>query len=383
MAKRELCVPVICTGRWRESQSKDLSFVFVSVAQLALQPLRCSTFNPSPAALSCYAFRSFAAPRRDEMTEPEKLERGLGLLEATSLNMTFMIGIGPFVVIPFIIRAMNGPQCILAWVVGAALALVDGCVWAELGAAMPQAGGSYVFLREAYGPNRFGRLMSFLFIWQTLFQGPLSISSGALGFADYSLYLTAKMAAVNAWLGAHPRQFMFALANYNRLVAILLIVIAVVLLYRRRHDCLAHLRRRNSLQQRPRLHLPRRRLELLLDFFRRPRPRLRASNLQLPRLLQRLQPRRRDEKSRAQYSPRDFSFDFWHRRALFRIANVHSRRRSLAGSAEIALRRQLVRRTHLRAALGFARHSVDSRHRVRLRFLRHPWLFARSLCSRT
>ena len=167
------------------------------------------------------------------MTEPEKLERGLGLLEATSLNMTFMIGIGPFVVIPFMIRAMNGPQCILAWVIGAALALVDGCVWAELGAAMPQAGGSYVFLREAYGPNRFGRLMSFLFIWQTLFQGPLSISSGALGFADYSLYLTAKMAAVNAWLGAHPRQFMFALANYNRLVAILLIVIAVVLLYRR------------------------------------------------------------------------------------------------------------------------------------------------------
>jgi amino acid transporter len=118
------------------------------------------------------------------MTEPEKLERGLGLLEATSLNMTFMIGIGPFVVIPFMIRAMNGPQCILAWVVGAALALVDGCVWAELGAAMPQAGGSYVFLREAYGPNRFGRLMSFLYIWQTLFQGPLSISSGALGFAD-------------------------------------------------------------------------------------------------------------------------------------------------------------------------------------------------------
>ena len=179
------------------------------------------------------SFSFFCTTAAQQMSEPEKLERGLNLLEATSLNMTFMIGIGPFVVIPFIIRAMNGPQCILAWVVGAALALVDGCVWAELGAAMPQAGGTYVFLREAYGPNRFGRLMSFLFIWQTLFQGPLSISSGALGFADYSLYLTAKMAAVNAWLGAHPRQFMFALANYNRLVAILLIAVAVVLLYRR------------------------------------------------------------------------------------------------------------------------------------------------------
>src|SRR6202043_3658772 len=94
------------------------------------------------------------------MDEPEKLERGLGLLEATSLNMTFMVGIGPFIVIPFIIRAMEGPQCLLARVAGALLALLDGCVWAELGAAMPQAGGTYVFLREAYGANRFGRLMS-------------------------------------------------------------------------------------------------------------------------------------------------------------------------------------------------------------------------------
>ncbi len=167
------------------------------------------------------------------MSEPEKLERGLGLLEATSLNMTFMIGIGPFVVIPFIIRAMGGPQCLLAWVVGAVLAALDGCVWAELGAAMPQAGGSYVFLREAYGAKRLGRLMSFLYIWQTLFQAPLSISSGALGFADYSQYLTARISGVNAWLGAHPGQMLSATKSYNRSVAVLLIVIAVVLLYRR------------------------------------------------------------------------------------------------------------------------------------------------------
>src|SRR5208337_3059826 len=147
--------------------------------------------------------------RKHVMSEPEKLERGLGLIEATSLNMTFMVG------------AMGGPQCILAWVVGAVLAALDGCVWAELGAAMPQAGGSYVFLREAYGANRLGRLMSFLFIWQTLFQAPLSISSGALGFADYSLYLTGKALRVNAWLSVHPKQVVSALVNYNRAVAIL------------------------------------------------------------------------------------------------------------------------------------------------------------------
>jgi fructoselysine transporter len=167
------------------------------------------------------------------MSEPEKLERGLGLIEATSLNMTFMVGIGPFIVIPFIIRAMGGPQCILAWVVGAVLAALDGCVWAELGAAMPQAGGSYVFLREAYGANRLGRLMSFLYIWQTLFQAPLSISSGALGFANYSQYLAVKIPGVLVWLNAHILRASRILENYDRVVAVLLITAAVALLYRR------------------------------------------------------------------------------------------------------------------------------------------------------
>ena len=167
------------------------------------------------------------------MSEPEKLERGLGLLEATSLNMTFMVGIGPFVVVPFMIRAMHGPQCLIAWVGGAILALLDGCVWAELGAAMPQAGGTYVFLREAYGANRLGRLMSFLFIWQTLFQAPLSISSGALGFADYSMYLTGKIPAAQQYFLSHAQNLNLILGNYNRAVAVGLVLIAVLLLYRR------------------------------------------------------------------------------------------------------------------------------------------------------
>src|SRR3984957_16599578 len=175
----------------------------------------------------------FVCGGQQQMSQPEKLERGLGLLEATSLNMTFMVGIGPFIVIPLVVRAMGGPQCILAWIVGAVLALLDGCVWAELGAAMPRAGGSYVFLREAYGANRLGRLMSFLFIWQTLFQAPLSISSGALGFADYSIYLAMKIPGVTAWLNTHTDYTRWAVMNYDRVIAVLLIAIAVVLLYRR------------------------------------------------------------------------------------------------------------------------------------------------------
>lgn len=117
------------------------------------------------------------------------LERGLGLREATALNMIDMVGIGPFVVISIVIQEMGGPQCLVAWVAGALLALLDGCIWAELGAAMPLAGGSYVFLREAYGPGRWGRLMSFLFIWQTMFQAPLVMASASIGFAQYLTYL--------------------------------------------------------------------------------------------------------------------------------------------------------------------------------------------------
>ncbi len=123
------------------------------------------------------------------MTVGPKLTRGLGLKEATAINMIDMVGIGPFITIPFIIQAMNGPQCMLAWLLGALLAVADGFVWAELGAAMPRAGGSYEFLKEIYGPKKWGRLISFLYIWQTSIQAPLVIASGAIGFSKYASYL--------------------------------------------------------------------------------------------------------------------------------------------------------------------------------------------------
>jgi len=109
-------------------------------------------------------------------------------VQATSANMLNMIGIGPFITIPAILATMNGPQAMLGWVLGAVLAVSDGLVWAELGAAMPGAGGPYVYLREAYGPNGLGRLMSFLYIWQVMVSAPLSTASGAVGFAHYTRY---------------------------------------------------------------------------------------------------------------------------------------------------------------------------------------------------
>jgi fructoselysine transporter len=117
-----------------------------------------------------------------------ELKRELGLKEAVALNMIDMVGIGPFIVLPIVIQIMGGPQHIAAWIAGALLAMIDGFVWAELGAAMPHAGGSYVFLREAYG-KKFGKLMSFLLIWQTMIQAPLVVASGSIGFAQYLSYL--------------------------------------------------------------------------------------------------------------------------------------------------------------------------------------------------
>ena len=130
--------------------------------------------------------------------EEGHLIRGMGLLQATAANMLEMIGIGPFITIPIIIAAMGGPQAMLGWLLGAIIAICDGLVWAELGAAMPGSGGSYHYLQQAYGPARFGRLMSFLFIWQTVCTAPISIAGGAVGFSNYTRYLWP---AMTGWQG--------------------------------------------------------------------------------------------------------------------------------------------------------------------------------------
>jgi amino acid transporter len=144
-----------------------------------------------------------------------KLERGLGLKEAAALNMLDMIGIGPFIVLPIVIQEMRGPQCLLAWILGALLSVMDGAVWSELGAAMPAAGGSYVFLKEIYGPKSWGKLFSFLLIWQTIFQAPLVIASGAIGFSQYFTFLVP--------LGPIGQ----------KIISGLLVIAIVILLYRR------------------------------------------------------------------------------------------------------------------------------------------------------
>ena len=177
-------------------------------------------------------------PDSSQTTSPN-LIRGVGLGSATALNMIDMIGVGPFITFPLIISAMGGPQAMLGWIVGAIFAICDGLVWAELGAAMPGSGGSYRYLREIYGPNRLGRLVSFLFIWQLSFSAPLSIASGSIGLAGYASYLFPTLEqqyAAHNWalqlpvLGTLQVRWSVSSATF---VAIGAILIALLLLYRR------------------------------------------------------------------------------------------------------------------------------------------------------
>ena len=151
-------------------------------------------------------------------------------MQATALNMTDMVGIGPFVVTSTVIMLMGGPPAIFAWLLGALLAFSDGFVWAELGAAMPEAGGSYVFLRELYGRGKLGSLMAFLFIWQTTIQAPLVIASGAIGFSNYAGYLVDFKGTEMASFSVFGHPFVFSLQN---VVAGSVVIILVALLYRK------------------------------------------------------------------------------------------------------------------------------------------------------
>jgi amino acid transporter len=130
------------------------------------------------------------------VTTPAALPRRFGLLQATALNMTNMMGVGPFITIPLLMTALGGPQAMIGWLVALLIVIPDGMVWSELGSQMPGSGGSYVYLREGYGRERWGRLAAFLFIWQFILSGPLEIASGYIGFSQYLGYLWPSLTTV-------------------------------------------------------------------------------------------------------------------------------------------------------------------------------------------
>lgn len=144
--------------------------------------------------------------------------RGIDLRGAVALNVITMIGIGPLVTIPLVLAQLAGPLALAGWIAGALVALCDGLVWAELGSRYPGSGGTYVYLREAFGSQRWGRMLAFLFNWQFLLFAPFLLASGYIGFTDYLGYLFPAVA----------RQW-----PVHTGASVLVGVLVIVLLYRR------------------------------------------------------------------------------------------------------------------------------------------------------
>lgn len=153
----------------------------------------------------------------DNENDPQHphLLRRFGLLQAIALNMSNMIGIGPFITIPLLMSALGGPQAMLGWLIAVLIVIPDGMIWSELGAAMPGSGGSYLYLREGFGRETYGRMMSFLFIWQFILSGPMEIASGYIGLSNYVGYV---------WTGLTP--------ELARVVAAAIGLVNIALLYR-------------------------------------------------------------------------------------------------------------------------------------------------------
>jgi len=163
----------------------------------------------------------------------EDLERSLTLPGAVTLNLLDMIGVGPFLTLPLLLAAMGGPQAMLGWILGALLAVCDGLVWAELGAAMPEAGGTYYYL-EAMFPGKLGRWLSFLFVFQICFSAPLSVASGCIGLAQYAGFLHPGWATQGALHGLHMGPYRFGVAaGSSTVLAVGALLVVVLLLYRK------------------------------------------------------------------------------------------------------------------------------------------------------
>ena len=166
-----------------------------------------------------------------------RLHRSLDLPGAVALNMLDMIGVGPFITLPLILAAMGGPQAMLGWILGAGLALCDGLVWAELGAAMPEAGGSYAFLRRIYGgpggKGQAGRFLAFLYVFQLSFSAPLSAASGCIGLSQYATYVFPSLGGHTAARMLHAGGFRAGIAvGPETGLAIAALLLVVLLLYR-------------------------------------------------------------------------------------------------------------------------------------------------------
>jgi amino acid transporter len=171
--------------------------------------------------------------------QTDGLQRHFGLLQAVALNVTMVVGAGVFVTIPLMLKELPGPYALLGWLGAGLLILVDGLIWSELGAALPGSGGSYLYLLECYGRDRWGRLLAFLFIWQFLISGPLEIASGLIAVSMFANGLSEHFQQFNeahTWgmeLWNYADVKVAVAVNPARLGCVLLLCCILLLLYRR------------------------------------------------------------------------------------------------------------------------------------------------------
>jgi amino acid transporter len=167
----------------------------------------------------------------------DRLRRHFGVREATALNVAMIVGAGVFITIPLMLVKLPGPYALLGWLAAGALILADGLIWAELGAALPGSGGSYRYLLECYGPQRWGRLLAFLFIWQFLLSGPLELASGLIAMDVFAQSLSPAFAAWSARHTLHfdlwPSQELALTVSPARLGCVAVGALILFLLYRR------------------------------------------------------------------------------------------------------------------------------------------------------
>jgi APA family basic amino acid/polyamine antiporter len=132
------------------------------------------------------------APTSNDRDQHSSLPRALGLLDATMIVVGSMIGSGIFIVSAESLRLVGSPGwLVLAWAIAGLMTISGALCCAELAAMMPQAGGQYVFLREAYGPAT-----AFLFGWSLLLVIQTgTIAAVAIAFANFMGVLTERVSA--------------------------------------------------------------------------------------------------------------------------------------------------------------------------------------------
>jgi amino acid transporter len=173
----------------------------------------------------------------ESTSAPSSLQRHFGFLHATALNITMIVGAGVFVAVPLMLKELPGPYALFGWVFAGVVMLADGLIWSELGSSLPGSGGSYLYLLEGYGRERWGRLMAFLFIWQFLISGPLEIGSGLIAIAQFSCSLSPGFKQMNdQWtrtIELWKSEEISISFGPSRLLALVLGILMLVLLYRR------------------------------------------------------------------------------------------------------------------------------------------------------